>query len=337
MKPSRFALLAVAVIAGFPPRASRAQSTARESAAARYSAAHEGDAVLVFHHDSLVLEDYQNGFDGASPHPLASGTKTFSCVLAALGQADHLLTLDEPVARTLTEFGADSLFRQITIRQLLNLTSGVEPDAAGRGLALASRPGQRFTYGGIGFAVFGAVMAKKLHGEDLLAYLERRVFSPLGIEVPYWQRDNAGYPGLASGATITARDWGRFGLLLLHRGRWHGRQLVTASALAECGRGSAANPGYGLGVWLNAPLPTGPAPPGVERAGATDHLIEAPDLPHDLWLAAGTGGQRLYILPSADLVVVRFGHNTGPDYRDDVFLRILLGRSADDTDPHHSR
>jgi CubicO group peptidase (beta-lactamase class C family) len=67
----------------------------------------------------------------------------------------------------------------------------------------------------------------------------------------------------------------------------------------------------------------------VQRAGPTDRVIQAPDLPHDLRLAAGTGGQRLYILPSADLVVVRFGHNTGPDYRDDVFLRTLLGRKGE--------
>src|SRR5512143_5725 len=73
-------------------------------AAARYSAEHSGDAVLVYRRDSLVLEQYQNGYDGRSPHPLASGTKAFACVLAALGVGDRLFTLDEPVARTLTEF-----------------------------------------------------------------------------------------------------------------------------------------------------------------------------------------------------------------------------------------
>ncbi|HTR20217.1 MAG TPA: hypothetical protein VMH88_05115 [Gemmatimonadales bacterium] len=146
------------------------------------------------------------------------------------------------------------------------------------------------------------------------------------MDVADWQRDAAGHPYLASGAAMTARAWGRFGLLLLDRGRWHGRQLVPGSSLAECGHGSAANPGYGLGVWLNAPDPTRPPPPGVQRVGPRDRLIQAPDLPHDLWMAAGTGGQRLYLLPSQHLVVVRFGHNTGPDYRDDVFLRTLLGR-----------
>jgi CubicO group peptidase (beta-lactamase class C family) len=309
-----------------PARPSLAQTMTHLRAAARYSAEHEGDAVLVFRRDSLVLEEYQNGYHGQVPHPLASGTKTFSCVLAELGRADSLLQLDEPVARTLAEFQRDSLMRRVTIRQLLNLTSGLEPDPAGSTLpAMVATPGQRFAYGGVSFAVFGEVLSRKLHGEDLVAYLTRRIFTPLGIDVPYWARDGAGHPSLASGAALTARAWGQFGLLLLERGRWRGRQLVPREALAECGRGSAANPGYGLGVWLNTPDPTRAPPPGVERAGRKDRLIFAPDLPHDLWLAAGTGGQRLYILHSAGLVVVRFGHNRGPDYRDDEFLRTLLG------------
>jgi CubicO group peptidase (beta-lactamase class C family) len=118
-------------------------------------------------------------------------------------------------------------------------------------------------------------MSRKLRGADLVTYLTRRVFAPLGIDVGYWQRDAAGHPYLASGVALTARAWGRFGQLLLDEGRVSGRQLVPLAALAECGQGSSS-------------------------------------------------GQRLYILPSAGLVVVRFGHNTGPDYRDDEFLRTLL-------------
>lgn len=312
-----------------------AQSVASLHAAARYSAEREGDAVLVFRHDSLVLEDYQNGYDGSAPHALASGTKTFTCVLAGLGQADSLLDLDEPVARTLVEFRADSLKARVTIRQLLSLTSGLEPElsapwngeyAAATRLPMVARAGERFAYGAASFHVFGELMHRKLAGEDVVAYLQRRIFAPLGIVVPYWARDRAGRPHLASGVAMTARDWGRFGLLLLDRGRWRGRQLVPAAAIAQCHRSSAANPGYGMGVWLNAPVPTGPPPPGVRRAGPEDRRILAPDLPQDLYLAAGTAGQRLYVLPTPGLVVVRLGHNRGPEFKDDVFLRTLLGR-----------
>ncbi len=292
--------------------------------AAAYSSAHSGDALAVFRHDSLVFEDYQPGSAHNLPHPLASGTKTFSCVIAAAAAADGLLTLDEPVSRTFPEFARDAGLQTVTIRHLLSLTSGLDMDRSGR-LTTVSRPGRKFAYGGTSFALFGAVMARKLDGQDLITWLSRRVLDPIGMTIGEWERDGDGHPGLASGAAFTARNWGKFGLLLLDHGRWHGKQLIPAAAIAECGKGSSANPYYGLGVWLNAAPGAPPPPKGVERAGKTDHLIDAPDLPHDLWLSAGTGGQRLYILPSAGLVVVRFGHNTGPDYRDDEFLRILLG------------
>jgi CubicO group peptidase (beta-lactamase class C family) len=319
-------LLVLSLVAVAPTKAIAAQAPFDPmAAAAHYSADHSGDAVLIYRRGTLALEQYQNGYDSLSPHPLASGTKTFACVLAALGQGDGLLTLDEPVARTIPELATHSAVAGITIRQLLNLTSGLEASPDGS-LTVVSAPGHRFAYGGTSFGVFAEVMSRKLHGQDLLAYLTRRVFTSLGVTIGPWQRDGAGRPGLASGASITARGWGQFGVLLAQRGLWKGRQLVPRGGLTECGKGSDANPYYGLGMWLNAAEPTRAPAPGVERAGPSDHLIQAPDLPHDLWLAAGTGGQRLYILPSAGLVVVRFGHNTGPDYRDDVFLRILLGQ-----------
>lgn len=318
----RLLLLALLLVAT-PVRAQQAAAFRR---AAAYSAAHAGDAVLVFQHDSLVLEDYVSPFTAATPHPLASGTKAFACVLAALAQADGLLALDAPLARALPELAGDTLLGPLTPRQLLSLTSGLEADPAAGGLRLATRPGRRFAYGGLGFVLFAEVLSRQLHGEDLLAWLTRRVLAPIGAEPSAWQRDGAGRPGLASGAAFTARAWAQYGLLLLHRGQWRGRQLVPRAALAECGAGSAANPSYGLGLWLNPAPPAAPPPAGVERAGPSDRVIDAPDLPHDLWLAAGTGGQRLYILPTQGLVVIRFGHNTGPDYRDDAFLRLLLGR-----------
>jgi CubicO group peptidase (beta-lactamase class C family) len=90
----------------------------------------------------------QNGYDGRVALPLASGTKTFSCVLAALARGDGLLTLDEPVARTLPELADDSLTRRVTIRQILNLTSGLEADATGTALTMVSHPGHASPTGG---------------------------------------------------------------------------------------------------------------------------------------------------------------------------------------------
>lgn len=302
--------------------------------AARYSAERDGDAVLVYRHDSLVVEDYQNGYDGREPHGLASGTKAFACALVALAQSDGLFRLDQPLSLYLADFRGDPVRAGITLRQMLSLTSGIQPDIdspddvhRATRLPLETVPGQRFAYGGAAFHVLDALLNARLGGGDALAYLNRRVLVPAGISAQ-WVRDASGHPNLASGAVLKARDWGRFGLLLLHRGAWNGRQLLPAASVSECMRGSDANPWFGLGLWLNAREPSRPPAAGVTRVGLTDRRLYAPDLPADIAVAAGTAGQRLYVLPTQGLVIVRFGHNTGPEFKDDEFLRIALGKAA---------
>lgn len=281
--------------------------------AAAYSAAHAGDAVLVYQHESLIFEQYQNGWKADQPHQLASGTKSLSCVLVALGG---------PQISQIAQIGPG--FSPVTVRQLLDLTSGISVNDNGE-LIQVSPPGQRFAYGGVSFAVYAQLLARSLPDGDVSGYLKRKVLEPLGITSFTMQPGN-----LASGAAMTARDWGKFGLVFLDEGQliFPGPGGPGSAVFGECGKGSDANPYYGMGLWLNPAQPTRPAPPGVQRADSTDRIISAPDLPHDLMMAAGSGGQRLYILPTQRLVVVRFGHNTGPDYRDDVFLRLLLNIPA---------
>ncbi|HWA15381.1 MAG TPA: serine hydrolase [Gemmatimonadales bacterium] len=313
--------LLLAVIELFQQPLLAQRSTSPASIAAQYSAAHAGDAVLVYRNDSLIFEQYQNGWKADQSHSLASGTKAFACVLVALAQRDGLIRLETQIAQsqpTITPIDPRSPLAGVTVRQLLNLTSGLSTDQNGQLIRVAA-PGQRFAYGGVSFLVFNQLLASKLPDGDVVGYLTRRVFRPLGMTSVVMEPGN-----LASGAAMTARDWGKFGVLLLQRGEWQGRQLIPAAALAECGKGSDANPYYGMGLWLNPAEPTRPAPSGVQRAGASDRIVSAPDLPHDLLLAAGSGGQRLYILPTQGLVVVRLGHNTGPDYRDEEFLRLLM-------------
>ena len=314
-------------------RPSSAQQPTALERAARYSAARDGDAVLAYRHDSLVVEDYENGYNGREGHGLASGTKAFACALVALGQSDRLFQLDQPLSRYLADFRGDPVRAGITLRQMLSLTSGIVPDIdspddvhRATTLPLETVPGQHFAYGGAAFHVLDALLTERLKG-DAVAYLSRRVLAPLGIAAD-WVRDPRGHPNLASGAVLTARGWGQYGLLLLHHGAWQGRQILPAASVAECLKGSDANPWFGLGLWLNAREPSRPAAAGVMRVGLNDRRLYAPDLPADIAVAAGTAGQRLYIVPGASLVIVRLGHNTGPEFKDDEFLRIALGKAA---------
>jgi len=308
-------------------------------AAAEYSAAQRGSAMLVLQNGREVFAQAQGGFDLDRPHLLASGSKSFGCAIAVALQDDRRLNLDERASDTLTEWKMDPRKREITVRQLLSFTSGlpgrVGPAAARQnanlyGAALTApleaAPGERYTYGNAHLAAFGALVQRKT-GEDPASYLQREVLGPVGARAT-WQRDRKGQPNLAGSALMTARDWARFGQLMLQGGLWQGRAVLDAGRLAECFRGSAALAAYGLTWWLNVPfsgtLDADDEVP-VRAFGAADRSVAqlAPSAPLDVRIAAGAGNQRLYLLPAENAVVVRFGE--GGPWSDEVFLARLLG------------
>ena len=280
--------------------------------AADYLKDHNGHAMLVYHRDKLVFEEYFNGWSADKPHRLASGTKSFSCAMLAAAVEDGLLRLDEKVADTIVEWKDDARKSQITIRHLLSLTSGVyggstrEPSPSyARAVMIAEAkfwPGVRFQYGPIPYQVYGELMRRKLleKNESVEAYLGRRILDPIGLKPSRWVKDVDGNIHLPNGAIMTAREWAKFGLLIQHQGKWQDRQIVPAKLLQECFVGAGANPYYGLTFWLGS--------------------IGRP--PKDLIMAKGLGTQRLYVVPALDLVVVQFAETDR--FEEGNFLQRLL-------------
>lgn len=280
--------------------------------AADYLKDRNGHAMLVYHRDKLVFEEYFNGWSADKPHRLASGTKSFSGAMLAAAVEDGLLKLDEKVADTIVEWKDDARKSQITIRHLLSLTSGIyggstreaSPSYA-RAVIIAGAkfwPGQRFQYGPIPYQVFGELMRRKLaeKNESVEAYLQRRVLDPIGLKPSRWVKDEDGNIHLPNGANMTAREWAKFGQFIQHRGKWQDRQIIPAEVLQECFVGTGANPYYGLTFWLGS-------------AGRPAK---------ELIMAKGLGTQRLYIVPALDLVVVQFAETE--QFNEGSFLQRLL-------------
>jgi CubicO group peptidase (beta-lactamase class C family) len=282
--------------------------------AADYLKSHNGHAMLVYYRDKPVFEEYFNGWSADKPHRLASGTKSFSGAMLAAAVEDALLALDEKVADTIAEWKDDPRKSQITIRQLLSLTSGVyggstrEPSPSyAKAVVIADakfRPGVQFQYGPIPYQVFGELMRRKLaaQNESVEAYLKRRVLDPIGLKPSRWIKDVDGNIHLPNGASMTAREWAKFGLFILHQGKWQDRQIVPAQVLEQCFVGTIANPQYGLTFWL----------------------MSARWTPRNFIMAHGLGKQILYIVPSLDLVVVQFAETERFMVKD--FLQRLLAR-----------
>src|SRR5262245_42663257 len=153
-----------------------------------------------------------------------------------------------------------------------------------------------------------------------LQYLEQRILTPVGVQVGSWTHDKAGNPHIPNGAYLTARNWLKFGELLLNGGKYQRRQIVRQELLQFVG--SKANPGYGFTAWLNQPGGRSSAGRGAaSNAGDKGGWIYPAELP-DIYMAAGAGAQRLYIIPSRRTVIVRFGQS--PRFIDREFLAHLL-------------
>lgn len=334
-----------------PPPPDAAVSEASILAAAKYSASNQGISFLVMHEGELLYEDYPNGGKPDRASELASGTKSFSGVLACAAVDDGLMTWDERISDTITSWKSDPAKASITVSQLLHLTGGLE--ASGRAdrqvpsyaeaiaNASSAQPGEQFQYGPVPFQCFGELMRLKLDvagtDSDPLAYLDRRVFQPIGLEFARWRRDADGNPHLPSGAALTARQWAKFGELIRNEGSFVATdggdpvQVVSAQELKKCFQGTQANPAYGITFWLNQPVPASQRRRIRQLQFGTDDMTQTDKIPSDMFFAAGAGRQRLFVIPSLKLTIVRQTdtvlesmQNGRDDFSDLEFISRLL-------------
>jgi CubicO group peptidase (beta-lactamase class C family) len=312
----------------------------RFAEALSYSKSHNGHALLILEGGQVVLEDYHNDHSQNQLHIMASGTKSFGCALANLAIQDGLMTFDERVADTITEWQSDPEKSTITIRQVLSQTDGVEGgEAFLRGLRstnkvetaleipLVAPVGERFIYGPSHFYIFDEVLRRKLGGADTVDYLVERILDPIGANNFRMARDAANIPNWAAGMLMTARSWAKYGMLIEQDGRWGDEQLLDADLLQECFIGTTANPYYGLTFWLAYDSTQLPdlgimAIQSPDPAEFTEPIVLGETQPQII-IAAGVLNQRLYIIPARDTVIVRFGR-ADDDFDDRELLRLLL-------------
>ncbi len=307
------------------------------AAASAYSAERRGVSLLVVKDGRTLFEDYPRDGGPGKGWELASGTKSFTGIMAAMATADGLLDIDEPAAKTITEWqgGGDARRQRVTVRHLLTLTSGLSGEGAvarppGYLEAIKAKsiaePGAEFKYGPTNFQIFGEILKRKLIAAgkpgDPVAYIQSRVLDSIGVKPTDWKRGSDGNPLLPQGCHATARDWARFGQWVLDGAKGADRKVYAA--LFEA---TGANPGYGLSWWLLRPGLIGPG----RAAGIDGAAIGEAAKDEDIVMAAGAGDQRLYLLRKRGLVVARQANQIGRamlprsvKWRDDEFLRLLL-------------
>ncbi len=326
----RAALAAASLSAAMCALAAPPPSADQIAAARAYHESSGGQGLVMLHDGRLIHESYANGGNANTQVLLASGSKGFTGLFGAMAAEDGLYGLDDPVVAVVPEWQSDPRRSRITWRHLLTMTSGLEDvkeqstwEDFLRARAVAE-PGTLFDYGSAP-NVFGAALQRRLGAETVTAYMQRRLFGPLGIEVSWRGNFADGNPQLSGGAYVRTREWVNLGEMVRLGGRWNGRQLISPQLLEQAMTGTAPNPAYGLYWWLNQEVPDELASSAPQFERHILGLIEAPFLPDDFAMAAGAYEQRLYVIPSLRLVVARNGPRSAGGRFDDVaFLSRLL-------------
>jgi CubicO group peptidase (beta-lactamase class C family) len=302
-------------------------TAAQLDAAQAYADANGSRGFLVMQNGKILRETYFRGAGKSTLHGLASGSKSFTGPLALAAVNDGLLDLDRPLVDILPEWKGDANKEKITVRYLLTLTSGLAGGGIGgsslrdpwiKAVEAPSRfaPGSRFFYGPYPFHAFGEALQRQLRTKGMTTeqYLHKRLLDPLGVRV-VWSKCQDGNPALSGGGAMTLTDWAKYGEWI----RNGGAGVLKPGQAESMRQGTRGNPAYGLSWWLRPD-----AEASMRLRGAEP--IPVPDwLPKDFFMAAGAGKQRLYIVPSRNLVAVRVGPiRAGGAYKDVEFLRPLL-------------
>jgi CubicO group peptidase (beta-lactamase class C family) len=274
-------------------------------------------AFLVIHDDKVLYENYFNGYDETSLNTSFSMAKSFASTLVGIAiDEGYIKSVDEPITNYIPELlKEDKRFKEITIRNLLTMSSGIKYEEGGflpwgeeaddtktyyatdlRELALncriESKPGEYFEYNNYNPLLVGMIL-ERATGMSISRFMEKKLWEPMGMEADgSWSLDSKkdGFEKMESGVNARARDFARFGMLFAKEGNWRGKQLISREWVEESTRpDTSTDPSqdYQYFWWVNTP-------------DGKNHFS-----------AQGNYGQYIYVAPEKDLVIVRLGEEEG--------------------------
>jgi CubicO group peptidase (beta-lactamase class C family) len=272
-------------------------------------------AFLVIRNDSIIYENYFNGFTKDDILPSNSMAKSFTGTLIRIANNEgKIKSLSQPITDYVPELlKRDSNFKRITIQHLLDMRSGFDfnegrydlhDDAIKYGLRrnmkkyllkikIVEPPG-RFKYQSVNTQFLGLIL-ERATGKTLSAYLEEKLWKPLGMEHDAtWNVDSKKrkFEFASAGLNATARDFAKLGQLYLNNGKWDGQQIVDEE-------------------WVNtiASIDT-----MNQYNGYKNHWWSRTNNRNGAFSAIGFLNQYIYVNPNNKVVIVRIGKRWANSY-----------------------
>jgi hypothetical protein len=225
---------------------------------------------MLLRHGQVIAEGWWSPYDAQSPHVMFSLSKSFTSTAIGLAITEGKLSVDDEVLKFFPDDAPAEPsvnLKAMRVRDLLRMNTGQEtepprpPDQSWKKAFLHHpvrfKPGTHFLYNTSATYMLAAIV-EKTTGMSLLDYLRPRLFEPLGIENPTWEKSPEGITLGGYGLSIRTEDIARFGQLYLQKGKWQGRQLVPAAwveAATSFQTSNGSNPqsdwdqGYGYQFW----------------------------------------------------------------------------------------
>ncbi len=264
-------------------------------------------SLLIVYKNQIIAEKYADGFDKDTK--ILGWSMAKSIVSTVIGVLDQQGKIDIHSPAPIEEWKNDERSK-ITINNLLQMNSGLEWEEdytkisdvtkmlyldsdmtiAQQKKSLSGEPNKSWNYSSGTSNLLSGIVRKQFDThQEYLDFWYSDLIDKIGMHSMILETDLAGNYVASSYPWATTRDWAKYGLLYLNKGNWNGEQIISEDWVKYTATPTNTSEGiYGAQFWLNA----------------QGHL---PDVPRDMFMADGYQGQRVMIIPSKDLVVVRTG------------------------------
>jgi len=289
-------------------------------------------AVVVMQQGQVVAERYYNGATRDELHDVRSAGKSVTALLVGIARDQGRLQIDQPVQRYWKQ-AAGTAIGPVALRDVLSMRSGLaadDEDATSPGnedrmdaasdpkafvlkVPRAAPPGTEYRYNSLTSYVAGVVVTEAV-GQPMDVFARQYLFAPLGIQHWQWARDASGITKGQGNLSLRARDFATLGEMVRNDGVYQGKRIVSAAWLRDA---------------LTPHVAIGDSDPYADGYGyywyAKTHDINGTPVP--VRFASGNGGNKIYVVPSRQMVVAITSSAYGKGYgqrRSEAILKALL-------------